>query len=87
MKSFALNNKRGSLYFLIMRGYLGFISGTVLLILCLYFGNYLATRKLDEKYLTSTYYDHYAYEEDFVTEDGGKNTLMIEYSYTENEDG
>ncbi|MBP3240865.1 MAG: hypothetical protein J6M92_10025 [Oribacterium sp.] len=87
MKTFALNNKSGSLYFLIMRGYLGFISGTVLLILCLYFGNYLATRKLDEKYLTSTSYDHYAYEEDFTTEEGKKNTLMMEYSYVENEEG
>ncbi|OON85355.1 hypothetical protein BXO88_12630 [Oribacterium sp. C9] len=87
MKAFALNNKRGSLYFLIMRGYLGFISGTILLLLCLYFGNYFATQKLDEKYLTNAYYDHYAYEEDFVTEDGRKNTLMIEYRYTDNEDG
>lgn len=86
MKTFALNDKRGSLYFLIMKGYLGFISGTVLLIICLYFGNYLATQKIDEQYLTSTFSDHYAYEEDFLTEEGKKNTLMVEYRYSDDEE-
>ena len=85
MKTFALNDKRGSLYFLIMKGYLGFISGTVLLIICLYFGNYLATQKIDEQYLTNTFSDHYAYEEDFLTEEGKKNTLMVEYRYSDDE--
>jgi len=81
MKGFNLTNKNGSLYFLIMRGYLGFILGTIILIFCLYFGNYYMTQKFERQYFFTNDIDYYAYEETFTGRDGSSNTIMMEYDY------
>ncbi len=81
MKGFNFTNKNGSLYFLIMRGYLGFIFGTIMLIFCLYFTNYYMTQKLEHQYFFTSNIDYYAYEETFKNKDGSDNTIMMEYDY------
>lgn len=86
MNVFNLKNKNGSLYFLIMLGYLGFILVTIMLIFSLYFFNYHMTQKLENKYFNSEDVDYYAFEEQFDDADGAQHTLMMEYDYIEKDD-
>ena len=81
MKGLNIKSKNGSLYFLIMRGYLGFILVTFILIFSLYFFNYYMSQKLEDKYFNNTDIDYYAYEEKFQDTDGAEHILMIEYDY------
>ncbi|SFG18570.1 HAMP domain-containing sensor histidine kinase [Oribacterium sp. WCC10] len=85
MKAFTFKNTTGSLYFLIMRGFLGFIIGTVILIAVLYSGNYVMTKSLENKYFSDNNNDYFAYDEQVASENGKENTLIQEYEYTYNE--
>ena len=82
MKTLNINYKKGSLYFLIMRGFLGFILGTMVLILCIYSCDYYLTEKLETDYFEENKLSYYAYEEDFTSDKGQKESLLMEFDYS-----
>lgn len=75
------NIKKGSLYFLIMRGFLGFILGTIVLILCIYSLNFYFGQKLENEFFEDNQPEYYAYEEEFTSENGVRESLLLEFDY------
>ena len=66
---------RGSLYFLIMRGYIGFIVGTILIFAQCFLGNWYITSRLQDKYFSAAN-EEFSYAEE-VEIGSGKGTLMV----------